>query len=148
MNSWVVSLKFSDGTNKKLELFDAKSYFNGYLRIKRSFFNALGKSIKISKKFFTQNVIEKVLNPEKNDWTLNPWMLITVKDNEKKKPFWFLIKREKDLSGLLVAIGPKPFAEYNNNQTEAKREIKNILNYINAYMNKFNCIVFLPIFLA
>ena len=148
MNPWIVYLKFSDGTNKKLELFDTKVYFEGYLKIKRSFFNALGKSIKISKKYFTQKAIEKVLSPEESDWTLNPWMLITVKDNEKKKPFWFFIKREKDLSGILVAIGPKPFAEYNNNQSEAKREIKNILNYINTYMNKFNCIVFLPTFLT
>ncbi|GAG92528.1 unnamed protein product, partial [marine sediment metagenome] len=77
-----------------------------------------------------------------------PWMLIIVKDNEKNKPFWFFIKREKDLTGVLVAIGPKPFAEYNNsNQSEAKREIKNLINYIIAYLNKFNCIVFLPRFL-
>jgi hypothetical protein len=147
MNPWTINLKFSDGTAKKIELFDTKIYFDGYLKIKRSFFNALSKSIKISKKYITQKAIDQVISPEENDWTLNPWMLITVKDNEKKKPFWFFIKREKDLSGLLVAIGPKPFAVYNNNQSEAKREIKNILNYINTYMNKFNCIVFLPNFL-
>ncbi|MFX1426705.1 MAG: hypothetical protein ACFFBE_09655, partial [Promethearchaeota archaeon] len=89
----------------------------------------------------------KVLNPDKTEWSLNPWMLITVKDNEKKKPFWFFIKREKDLSGVLVAIGPKPFVEYNDrNLSDAKREIRNLLNYINAYINKFNCIVFIPKF--
>ncbi|MFX0029122.1 MAG: hypothetical protein ACFE8B_07925 [Candidatus Hermodarchaeota archaeon] len=147
MNPWIVTLKLSDGTTKELELFDAKIYFEGYLKIKRSFFNALNKSIKISKKYLTQKAIEKVLNPEKTEWTLNPWMLITVKDNEKKKPFWFFIKREKDLSGVLVAIGPKPFVEYNDrNLSDAKREIRNLLNYINAYINKFNCIVFIPKF--
>ncbi|MFX1427641.1 MAG: hypothetical protein ACFFBE_14395, partial [Promethearchaeota archaeon] len=98
MNPWIVTLKLSDGTTKELELFDAKIYFEGYLKIKRSFFNALNKSIKISKKYLTQKAIEKVLNPEKTEWTLNPWMLIKVKYNEKKKPFWFFIKREKDLS--------------------------------------------------
>ena len=41
-------------------------------------------------------------------------MLLMVKDNEKKTSFWLFIKREKDLSGLLIAIGPKQFAEYNN----------------------------------
>jgi len=148
MEPWKVFLKLSDGTDQTLELFDTKTYFGGYLKIKRSFFNALIKSIKISKKYFTHKAIEKVLDPDENDWTLNPWMLIIVKDNEKNKPFWFFIKREKDLTGVLVAIGPKPFAEYNNsNQSEAKREIKNLINYIIAYINKFNCIVFLPKFL-
>ncbi|MFX1280630.1 MAG: hypothetical protein ACFFA3_14735 [Promethearchaeota archaeon] len=149
MKPWIVTLKIADGVDKKLELFDAKIYFEGYLKIKRSFFNALSKSIKMSKKYIIQQAIEKVLNPEESDWTLNPWMLITVKDNEKNKPFWFFIKREKDLSGVLVAIGPKPFAEYNNsNQSDAKREIRNLLNYIITYINKFNCIVFLPRFLS
>jgi len=148
MNLWKVFLKFSDETDKILELFDAKSYFGGYLKIKRSYFNALTKTIKITKKYFTKKAIEKVLGPNQDDWTLNPWMLLMVKDNEKKKPFWFFIKREKDLSGILVAIGPKPFAEYNNkNMQEAKREIMRLINYIIAYMNKFNCAIFLPNFL-
>ncbi len=67
---------------------------------------------------------------------------------KKKKPFWFFIKREKDLSGVLVAIGPKPFAEYNNkNLQEAKRETKRIINYIIVYLNKFNCVIMLPNYL-
>ncbi len=148
MNPWKVGLKFSDGVKKELELFDAKSYFGGYLKIKRSYFNALVKTINMTKKYFTQRAIERVFSPDENDWTLNPWMLIIVKDNEKKKSFWFFIKREKDLSGILVAIGPKPFAEYNNkNLTEAKREIKRLINYIIAYLNKFNCVILLPNYL-
>ncbi len=148
MSLWKVSLKFSDGTNKELELFDAKTYFGGYLKIKRSFFNALIKSIKMTKKYLTKKAIEKVLSPDENDWTLNPWMLIAIKDNEKKMPFWLFIKREKDLSGVLVALGPKSFAEYNNkNLSEAKREIKRLVNYVIVYLNKFNCIVFLPKYL-
>ncbi|MFW9999916.1 MAG: hypothetical protein ACFE9Q_05590 [Candidatus Hodarchaeota archaeon] len=148
MDTWKVFLKFSDGLDKELELFDAKAYFGGYLKIKRSYFNALFKSIKMTKKYFTQKAIEKVIGPNNDNWTLNPWLLIIVKDNEKKKPFWFFIKREKDLSGILVAIGPKPFAEYNNkNAQEAKREIKSLINYVIAYLNKFNCIIMLPNYL-
>ena len=68
---------------------------------------------------------------------------------KKKKPFWLFIKREKDLSGLLIAIGPKQFAEYNNNNTlEAKRDIKRLINYIVVYLNKFNCSVLLPNYLS
>ncbi|MFW9900223.1 MAG: hypothetical protein ACFFDY_02915 [Candidatus Thorarchaeota archaeon] len=148
MKTWKVFLKFSNDEVKELELFDAKVYFGGYLKIKRSYFNALHKTVKMTKKYFTQKAIEKVISPNNDNWTLNPWMLIIVKDNEKQKPFWFFIKREKDLSGKLVAIGPKPFAEYNDkNLPEAKREIKSIINYILVYLNKFNCSIMLPNFL-
>jgi len=34
MNTWKIDLKFADGTGKKIELYDAKSYFNGYLNRK------------------------------------------------------------------------------------------------------------------
>ena len=148
MKSWRVVLKFPDGSDKNLELFDSKQYFGGYLKIKRSYFNELVKTIKMTKKYNTSRAIDKVTGPDNEDWTLNPWMLIIVKDNEKNKPFWFFIKRERDLSGLLVAIGPKSFAEYNKGNSEARREIKRLINYIIAYLNKFNCLILLPNFLS
>jgi len=145
MNQWKVLLKFSDDTNKDIELFDAKTYFGGYLKIKRSYFNTLAKTIKITRNYFTGRAIEKVVGPNNDDWTYNPWMLLMVKENEKKIPFWLFIKREKDLSGILVAIGPKSFANYNsNNASEARREIKRLINYIVTYLKKFKCIILLP----
>ncbi|MFX1308320.1 MAG: hypothetical protein ACFE9M_12260 [Promethearchaeota archaeon] len=138
-------MRLPDGKSKELELFDAKGYFGGYLKIKRSYFNALIKTIKMTKRYYTQKSIERVVGPDNDDWTYNPWMLMIVKDIEKKNPFWFFIKREKDLSGILVAIGPKPFAEYNSkNLLDAKREIKRLINYIIVYLNKFNCVIMLP----
>lgn len=149
MNPWKVELKFVDNSKRELELFDAKSFFGGYLRIKRSYFNELIKAIKLTKKYSTGRAIEKVIGPEGDeDYTFNPWMLLILKDNEKEKPFWFFIKREKDLSGLLVAIGPKPYADYNSTNSEAKREIKRLINYIVAYLNKFTCVILLPNYLA
>jgi hypothetical protein len=148
MSVWRVLLRLSEEEKKELELFDAKTYFGGYLKIKRSYFNTLVKTIKMTKKYFTERAIEKVISPDNKDWTLNPWMLIIAKENEKEKPFWFFIKREKDLSGSLVAIGPKSFAEHNNqNLEEAKREIKRLINYIIVYLNKFRCGIILPKFL-
>jgi len=148
-NIWKVFLELSDGEKKELELFDVKGYFGGYLKIKRSYFYALVKTIKMTKKYQTQKTIKKVIAPNDIEWTQNPWMLIIVKDTEKDKPFWFFIKREKDLSGILVAIGPKPFAEYNNkNSLDAKRDIKRLMNYIIVYLNKFNCVIMLPSFLS
>ena len=60
MNIWKVFLKLSDGENKQLELFDAKAYFGGYLKIKRSFFYALAKATNMTKKYYTIKTIEKV----------------------------------------------------------------------------------------
>lgn len=149
MNTWKINLKFSNGTSNQLELYDAKVYFNGYLKLKRSYFLRLVKAIKMTKKYTTGHAIENVIGPDAKEWTENAWMLLLIKDNEKRNPFWLLLKREKDLSGLLIAIGPKSFAEYNNsNLPEAKRDIKRLINYIVAYLNKFNCNVLLPNFLS
>ena len=149
MSTWKIDLKFADGTSNELELYDAKSYFKGYLKLKRSYFIRLVKAIKITKKYSTGHAIEKVIGPDSKEWTLNPWMLLLIKDSEKKNPFWLFIKREKDLSGLLIAIGPKEFAEYiNSNILETKRDIKRLINYIVTYLNKFNCSVLLPNYLS
>jgi len=150
MNPWKVYLKFSDDNDivQELELFDAKSFFGGYLKLKRSYFDSLVKNIKMTKTYITSKAIEKVIGPDNEDWTQNPWLLLIVKDEVKHKPFWFFIKREKDLSGLLVAIGPKSFEEYSNNDpSEARNEIKRLLNYIIAFLNKFNCVILLPNYL-
>lgn len=149
MNTWQVTLKYSDGETKQLELFDVKTIFNGYLKIKRSYFDRLLKAAKITKKYFTGNAIETVIGPIKDDWTLNPWMLILIKDTEKKKPFWLFIKRERDLSGELVAIGPKNFAAYNeSNSDEARRDLKRLMTYLVVYINKFECSVLLPNYIS
>ncbi|TXT56309.1 MAG: hypothetical protein BAJALOKI1v1_1930001 [Promethearchaeota archaeon] len=148
MKKWQILLKYEEEKEKALELFDAARYFDGYLKIKRSYFNGLLNSIKTSKNYFSGRAIEKVISPEEEDWILNPWILMMIKDKEKQKRFWFLIRREEDLSGLLIAIGPKEFADYNYNNSEAKREIMRIFNYAVAYVTKFNVILLLPNYLS
>jgi hypothetical protein len=149
MNTWKIKLELENGKYEELELFDAKVYFEGYLKIKRNYFNRLIKAIKIAKNYVMKHAIEEVISPDKEDWVLNPWLLLIIKDIEKEMPFWFLIKRELDLSGLLVAIGPKSFAEFNSqNISDAKRDIKRIINFIVSYLNMFNCVVFIPKFVS
>jgi hypothetical protein len=149
MKTWEITLKYSDGIVKKLDLFDVKNLFNGYLKIKRSYFDRLLKAIKITKNYFTGNAIERIISPDKDDWTFNPWLLVLIHDNEKKRPFWLLIKRERDLSGELVAIGPKAFADYNDsNSNDAKRDLKRLMTYLVVYINKFECSVLLPNYLS
>lgn len=143
MRVWKVTLKFDDGSKKNLKLYDANRYFDGYLKIKRGYFNTLNEKINLTANYEIGKAIEKVENPDGENWTLNPWFLIITKENEKGKTFWLLIKRERDLSGVLVAIGPKLFAKYNNTNSEAKREIMRIINYIVAYLDKFECTILL-----
>jgi hypothetical protein len=149
MKTWNISLSYGENDTKEIELFDTFEFFNGYLKIKRDYFEKLLKAVKMTKKYKIEKAISKVIDPEKKDWTLNPWMLFLVKDNEKENPFWLLIKREKDLSGTLVAIGPKQFRDYNASlNNEAKRELKRLINFIIVYLNKFDCLILIPNFMG
>ena len=149
MKPWKLALHYDGNNTQELELFDTFEFFNGYLKIKRSYFEKLIKAVKMTKKYRIEKGISKVINPENEDWTLNPWMCFLVKDDEKQNPFWLLIKREKDLSGSLVAIGPKQFRDYNASiNTEAKRELKRLINFIIIHLNKFNCLILIPNFMV
>ena len=149
MKPWKISLNYGENNTEQLELYDTFEFFNGYLKIKRSYFNKLIKAVKMTKKYQIEKGISTVMNPENEDWTMNPWMFFLVKDNEKENPFWLLIKREKDLSGTLVAIGPKQFRDYNASiNSEAKRELKRLINFIIIHLNKFNCLILIPNYTA
>ena len=146
---WRILLKIEGFFNEELELVDAKSYFDGYLKIKRNYFDRLIKAIKISKKYMTKRGIERVIGPNNEEWTLNPWFLLLLKENEKNMTFWLFIRREKDLSGTLIAIGPKVYADFNTqNLPDSKRDLKRLINFIVSYINKFECLVILPNFLS
>jgi hypothetical protein len=146
---WKILLEIEGSAKEELELEDAKSYFDGYLKIKRNYFDRLAKAIKISKKYITKRGIERVTSPNNEDWTLNPWFLLLLKENEKNMSFWLLIRREKDLSGTLIAIGPKIYADFNNqNLPDSKRDLKRLINFIVSYVNKFDCLIILPNFLS
>ncbi|TFG16482.1 MAG: hypothetical protein EU531_06370 [Promethearchaeota archaeon] len=149
MKLWKLSLCYDENNTQELELFDTFEFFNGYLKIKRNYFEKLIKAVNMTKKYRIERGISKVINPENEDWTMNPWMCFLVKDDEKQNPFWLLIKREKDLSGILVAIGPKQFRDYNASiNSEAKRELKRLINFIIIHLNKFNCLILIPNFVA
>ena len=147
MKNWKLSIKYNGFKATEIELIDIKNFFEGYLKLKRSYFTSLTKAVKISKKYSVIKGIEKVFSPNQEDWTINPWVLLLIKDDEKENPFWLLFLREKDLSGELVAIGPQEFVTYIMNDVEGKKELKRLLNYIITYLNKFECIIMIPNFL-
>ena len=89
MKTWTINIELNNKYKEEISLFDVKKYFDGYLTIKRSFFNSITKTINISKNYIAARGIESVFSPNKEDWSLNPWILLIIKDKEKKKTIFF-----------------------------------------------------------
>ncbi|NMC59580.1 MAG: hypothetical protein GYA51_09400 [Candidatus Methanofastidiosa archaeon] len=141
-------MKIGEEPEDKLELLDVKDLLDGYLNLNRPFFDELLRNVKIIKKYAIGKGISKVTGPDEKDWTHNPWLLFMAKDNEKEVPFWFLLKREKDLTGYLVAVGPQKYYEYCETSKEADDDIKRTLEYLITYPQKFKLAILIPTFIA
>ena len=74
-------------------------------------------------------------------------MEATKKEKENDTPFWLLFKREKDLTGYLVAVGPEKYYEYCKNGNDPDDDIKKYLEYIIAYPEKFVLSILIPNFI-
>ncbi|MHA1776219.1 MAG: hypothetical protein ACTSWC_05565 [Promethearchaeota archaeon] len=148
MKKWKVSLKLEENEKNLVELIDAKEILDGYLNINRNFYVELLNIAKIINRYMIGKGIEFVIDPNGKDWSLNPWILMLVKDNESDIPFRFLMKREKDLSGFLVGIGPEKFVNYLKESKEEEDEIKRFLEYLIAYPQKFRISMVIPNFIG
>ena len=148
MKNWQVTLKIGESSTEELSLVDTLEVLEGYLNINRTFFDELINIVRMIKKYAIGKGVEKIIGPDNKEWTNNPWILLMFKDNEKQIPFWMLIKREKDLTGYLVAIGPSKFYEYCKVSKEPDDEIKRILEYIIAYPQKFKVSIIIPNFIS
>ena len=148
MKKWTLTIKIGENEEDNLDLFDVKGFLDGYLSINRNFFDEILNIVKMIKKYTVGKGIEKIIGPDKKDWTQNPWVLLMFKDNEKQVPFWLLIKRVKDLAGTLVAIGPEDLYQYFKDSKEPDDEIKRIIEYIVSYPQKFKLSMIIPNFIA
>ncbi|MHA1611350.1 MAG: hypothetical protein ACTSYU_04785 [Promethearchaeota archaeon] len=147
MKKWKINLKIGENSEEIIELFDIKEVLEGYLNINRNFYDELLGIVKILNRYMIGKGIESVLDPKGNDWSKNPWILLMVKDTENDTPFRFLMKREKDLSGYLVGIGPEKFFDYLKSTKEEEEEIKRFLEYLIAYPQKFKISMIIPNFI-
>ncbi|WP_457556662.1 hypothetical protein [Candidatus Harpocratesius sp.] len=147
MKKWRISLKLEENKEDLVELTDVKEVMDGYLNINRNFYVELLNITKILNRYMIGKGIESVVDPNGKDWSLNPWILLMIKDNESDIPFRFLMKREKDLSGFLVAVGPDNFISYLKDSKEEEDEIKRLLEYIIAYPQKFRISMIIPNFI-
>lgn len=143
-NFWNIKINIDGNEQESLKLEDANKVLGEYIAINRNYFDDLLESLKISKNYNVGKVIEEITGTDGKNWTKNPWLLLMAKDTEKNAPFWFLIKRENDLNGFLVAIGPELLSNYLKSSKENIEEVRKILEYIVVYNNKWTATIFIP----
>ena len=101
----------------------------------------------MNKKYTVGKSLKKVTSPEGEDWTENPLVLLMANNKEKEVPLWLLIKRENNLNGYLVAIGPNVFCDYLAKEQERIEEIRKFLEYMVIYSQKWVISAIIPTFL-
>ena len=125
-----------------LEIEDVISLFKAYPEVKRNFFDDLVAAINKTPDYYVGAKITMVTGLDGEDWTSNPWLLLIARETELSTPFWLLFKREKNLAGYLVALGPPPAATYA--KENGLDELRRILEYIVAFASRWDISVFLP----
>ena len=144
---WTVKLSVDSGSTKTIKLYDGKAVLGEYVQIRRNYFDDLIKEIKLNKKFTVGKSLKKVTSPEGEDWIENPLVLLMANNKEKEVPLWLLIKRENNLNGYLVAIGPNVFCDYLAKEQERIEEIRKFLEYMVIYSQKWVISAIIPTFL-
>ena len=144
---WKVTLRSDSGSTKTIKLFDGNSVLGEYIQIRRNYFDDLVKEIKINKSYKVGKYLKKVSDPNGEDWTNNPMVLIMATNKEKDIPLWLLIKRENNLNGFLVAVGPEIFCDYLVKEQERIEEIRKFLEYMVIYSQKWAISALIPTYL-
>jgi len=146
--AWTVILKTDSGSTSTIKLYDGNSVLGEYIQIRRNYFDDLIKEIKLNKAYSVGKYIYKVISHEGEDWTENPMILLMARNKEKDVPLWLLIKRENNLNGFLVAIGPEIFCEYLVKESERIEEIRKFLEYVVIYSQKWAITAIVPSYLT
>lgn len=144
---WSVKLSENSGSTKTIKLYDGSAVLGEYIQIRRNYFDDLIKEIKLNKKYTVGKYLQKVTSPKGEDWTENPLILLMATNKEKDVPIWLLLKRENNLNGYLVAVGPKVFCDYLAKDQERIEEIRKFLEYMVIYSQKWVISAIIPAFL-
>ncbi|MBD3187775.1 hypothetical protein GF325_13145 [Candidatus Bathyarchaeota archaeon] len=146
---WDITLVLDEIT-QEIEIIDVEKLFSAYLTVRRKFFDDLLSRITGIKHYTVGKGIDKVIGVDGEDWTKNPWVLIMARDVKDGAVFWLLFKREQNLSGTLVGVGPSEFlgalVRLFPEDVEARNEyIKKILIWLTIEPGKWQNIgVFIP----
>ena len=144
---WNIKLNVESGSTKTIKLFDGNAVLGEYIQIRRNYFDDLIKEIKLNKKYTVGKSLQKVTSPKGEDWTENPLILLMATNKEKEVPVWLLLKRENNLNGYLIAIGPQVFCDYLAKEQERIEEIRKFLEYMVIYSQKWAISAIIPAFL-
>ncbi|TFG18933.1 MAG: hypothetical protein EU530_07775 [Promethearchaeota archaeon] len=144
---WSIQLSEASGSPKTIELCDGNAVLGEYIQIRRNYFDDLIKEIKLNKKYTVSKSLKEVTSPKGENWTENPLILIVAHNKEKDVPIWLLLKRENNLNGYLIAIGPDVFCEYISKEQEKIEEIRKFLEYMVIYSLKWEILALIPTFL-
>lgn len=109
--NWVIDLSLDGDIEEKIDLIDVKEIFGSYLAVRKKFFDDLLNIAPTARHYGVGKAIDQVLGIDGKDWTKNSWLLVMGKEMSNKASFWMLFKREQNLSGSLVAIGPEELAK-------------------------------------
>ena len=144
---WTIKVISDSSSPNTIKLYDGKAVLGEYIQIRRNYFDDLIKEIKTNKKYSVGKSLKKVTSPEGVDWTENPLILLMAHNKEKDVPIWLLIKRENNLNGYLLAIGPNVFCDYLAKEQERIEEIRKFLEYMVIYSQKWIISAIIPSFL-
>ncbi|MHA1680196.1 MAG: hypothetical protein ACTSUE_04260 [Promethearchaeota archaeon] len=146
---WHLNIEMEE-ISQELSVVDLEQLFGSYLIVRRKFFDDLLTKITSIKHYSVGKGIGDVTGVDGQDWTKNSWFFIMAKEMKNNSVFWMLLKREQDLSSVLVAIGPDEFAESVNNLFQADPEaryeyLKKILIWLTIEPAKWkNVGIFIP----
>lgn len=144
---WTLKISDDSGSLKTIQLYDGNTVLGEYIQLRRNYFDDLIKEIKLNKKYTVGKALKKVTSPEGEDWTKNPLILLIANNTEKEVPLWLLIKRENNLNGFLLALGPKVLCEHLIKEQERVEEIRKFLEYMVIYSQKWAISTIIPTFL-
>ncbi len=147
--TWKVEIRFEGKRSADiLSLIDVSELTENYIQIPREFFDSLIHNVKENFEYSIGKGIQAVFDPLGKNWTENPWILLMAKDHSGSARFWFLFKRERNLSGYLVAIGPNSYYQLlADKEGNREDEMKKLIEYILAYIKKFNILMLIPNFI-
>lgn len=146
VKTWKVEIRFEGKRSADiLSLFDIADLTDHYVQIPREFFDNLIHNVKETFEYSIGKGIQSVVDPFGKNWSENPWLLLMVKDNSGNARFWFLFKRERNLSGYLVAIGPNSYQKLlADKESNREDEVKKMIEYILANLKKFKLLLLIP----
>jgi hypothetical protein len=150
---WVIKMRLDPEISEELKLVDLQVAFGSYMGIRKKFFEDLLTVAPNAKNYAVGKAIESVTGIDSDDWTKNSWLLVMAKELKNKAVYWLLFKRNQQMDGVLVAIGPEEFPKsilglFSNDPESRNEYLKKINIWLTIEPAKWqNVAIFIPTWL-